>query len=200
MKGQHKPSTGHYFAAHLKPNDYTVPDCNNPDIDIENLIPLSSEDYHIQLARVVSSTDQNYKKVWKETGISKPSILSGLVGDLMFPIPQCFSLDLMHLLFINLGELLILLWRGTIRCDQTNEKSTWDWVKLVGDTWVEHGKQVADATQFFPSSFHWPPCNLAENISSGQATKYNLYLFGLGPALFWPILPRKYWKNFCKLV
>lgn len=27
-----------------------------------------------------------------------------------------------------------------------------------------------------------------------------MYLFGLGPALFYEILPEKYWRNFCKLV
>jgi hypothetical protein len=31
MKGWHKPHTGHYFAVHLKPNNYTVHDCNHPD-------------------------------------------------------------------------------------------------------------------------------------------------------------------------
>jgi hypothetical protein len=31
MKGRHKPHTGHYFAVHLKPNNYTVHDCNHPD-------------------------------------------------------------------------------------------------------------------------------------------------------------------------
>lgn len=107
----------------------------------------------------------------------------------------------MHLLFINLGELLIPLWRGTIRCDPSDDKLTWDWVKLVGDVWVGHGKLVADATPYFPSSFHRPPRNPAEKISSGyKAIEYFLYLFGLGPAFFRTILPRKYWRNFCKLV
>jgi hypothetical protein len=29
---------------------------------------------------------------------------------------------------------------------------------------------------------------------------YYLYLFGLGPAFLRTVLPKKYWKNFCKLV
>ena len=37
MKGRHKPHTGHYFVAHLKPNNYTVHNCNHPNIDIRNL-------------------------------------------------------------------------------------------------------------------------------------------------------------------
>ncbi|KAM6492088.1 hypothetical protein JOM56_011812 [Amanita muscaria] len=107
----------------------------------------------------------------------------------------------MHLLFINLGELLVPLWRGILPCDPSDDKSTWDWVKLTGDTWLEHGKLVAAATRYFPSSFHRPPRNPAEKISSGyKATEYYLYLFGLGPALFRLVLPKKYWKHFCKLV
>ncbi|SRR6266702_3127703 len=110
MKGHHKPHTRHYFAVHLKPNNYTVWDCNHPNIDICNLGTLSSADYQQKLFKVISLTDQNdYERNHKETGISKPSVLSGLVEDLMFPLPRCFALDLMHL-FLNLGELFIPLW------------------------------------------------------------------------------------------
>ncbi|KAH8987683.1 hypothetical protein EDB86DRAFT_2808718 [Lactarius hatsudake] len=107
----------------------------------------------------------------------------------------------MHLLFLNLGELLIPLWRGTLKCDPADNQLTWDWATLTGDVWQTHGQLVANATPFFPSSFHRPPRNPAEKISSGyKATEYYLYLFGLGPGLFRTVLPRKYWKNFCKLV
>jgi len=202
MRGQHKPHTGHYFVAHLKPNDYTVRDCSHPDINICDIIPLSPVGYKQSLSKVILSTDQSdYEKNHKETGISKPSILSGLVEGLMFPIPGCFSLDLMHLLFINLGELLIPLWRGTLQCDLMDDISNWDWATLTGDVWQTHGKLVADATPFFPSSFHRPPRNPAEKISSGyKAMEYYHYLFRLGPGFFCMVLPHKYWKNYCKLV
>ena len=202
MKGRHKPHTGHYYAVHLRPNEYTVHDCNHDDIDIRKLNPPSSVDYQQDLLKVVSSLDQShYEKNRKETGISKPTILSGLVNDLMVPVPRCFPLDLMHLILINLGELLIPLWRGTMKCDVTDHLSSWDWATLTGDAWRAHGKVVADATPFFPSSFHRPPRNPAEKLSSGyKATEYFHYLFGLGPGIFRAILPSKYWKNFCKLV
>lgn len=202
MKGRHKPHMGHYFAVHLRPNNYPVRDCNHDDIDIRNLGTPLSINYQEDLLKVTSSSDQrHYEKVRKETGISKPSILSGLLGDLMVPMPRCFPLDLMHLIFINLGELLIPLWRGTMKCDTTDSVSSWDWATLTGDAWQAHGKLVADATPFFPSSFHRPPRNPAEKISSGyKATEYFHYLFGLGPGIFRIILPSKYWKNFCKLV
>ena len=202
MKGRHKPHSGHYYAVHLRPNNYTVRDCNHHDIDIRNLSTPSSITYQQDILKVVSSLDQNhYQTIRKETGISKPTILSGLVNDLMVPVPCCFPLDLMHLIFINLGELLIPLWRGTMKCDVTDDLSSWDWATLTGDAWQAHGKVVADATPFFPLSFHRPPRNPAEKISSGyKATEYFHYLFGLGPGIFRAILPSKYWKHFCKLV
>jgi hypothetical protein len=100
----------------------------------------------------------------------------------------------MHLLCLNIGELLIPLWRGQLKCNPSDSKDNWDWAKLVDDTWIEHGKLVAEATRYFPR-------NPAEKISSEyKATKYYLYIFGLGPGFFRAILPRKYWRNLCKLV
>ncbi len=125
MKGQHKPHTGHYYAVHLRPNNYSVHDCNHHNINIRNLGTPSLIDYQQDLLKVTSSPDQNhYEKNWKETGISKPTILSGLVNNLMVPVPHCFPLDLMHLIFINLGELLIPLWQGTMKCNITDSLSS----------------------------------------------------------------------------
>ena len=46
-----------------------------------------------------------------------------------------------------------------------------------------------------------PPRNPAEKISSGyKAWEFLMYIYGLGPAMFYGVLPEKYWVNFCKLV
>jgi hypothetical protein len=155
----------------------------------------------MKLGLVINSQDQTeYERSRKLTGISKPSILSGLNSQMLLPVPSCFTIDLMHLLFINLAEFLVPLWRGTPPCDPSDDKNTWDWEILAGDVWVEHGKLVANPTKYFPSYFHRPPRNPAEKISSGyKATEYYLYIFGFGPAFFRTVLPKKYWKNFCKL-
>lgn len=203
MKGRHKPSSRHYFAAHLKPNNFIVEDCNHPDFDFHNFtFQPSSETYHTNIMKIINSTDQNdYEKNHKLTGLSKPSILSALHQPYMLQVPLCFTVDLMHLFCLNIGELLVPIWCRTFKCKSTNDKSTWDWATLTGETWQTHGKLVVAATQFFPASFHHPPQNPAKKISSGyKATEYYLYLFGLGPAFFRTFLPKKYWKNFCKLV
>ncbi len=107
----------------------------------------------------------------------------------------------MHLIFINLSELLILLWRRTIKCKATDSPLSWEWAMLTGNVWQAHGRLVTDATPFFPSSFHCPSRNPAEKIFSGyKAIEYFHYLFGLGPGIFCMVLPSKYWKNFYKLV
>jgi hypothetical protein len=205
MKGRHKPSSGHYHAVHLRPNGVNADDCNHDDFNFRNAFGVqreSTQNYQEKVAKIIGSHDQNdYERNRKLTGISKPSIISGLNPQFTLPVPQCFTVDLMHLLCINLGELLISLWRGSLKCEISDDKLTWDWAKLIGDTWQEHGKLVAAATVYFPSSFHRAPRNPAEKISSGyKATEYFLYVFGLGPAFFRLTLPGKYWKNFCKLV
>jgi hypothetical protein len=107
----------------------------------------------------------------------------------------------MHLLCLNTPDLLIPLWRGLFTCEKTDNKATWDWAVLQGDTWKQHGQAVADATPYLPGSFGRPPRNLAEKINSRyKAWEFMLYLYGLGPRLLYNVLPEKYWRNYCKLV
>lgn len=202
MKGRHKPSSGHYYAVHLKPFGNNAADCNHADFDFRKAAAIQRESvktYQENIATIINSRDQNsYEKNRKLTGLSKPTIIQGLKYTL--PVPMCFSLDLMHI-FINLSELIIPLWRGTLKCEATDDVSTWDWATLTGNVWQTHGKLVEAATLYFPSFFHRPPRNPAEKISSGyKATEYFHYLFGLGPGFFRAVLPGKYWRNFCKLV
>jgi hypothetical protein len=107
----------------------------------------------------------------------------------------------MHHASLNLTDLLIPLWRGTLECGKTDDVKNWDWAVLTGDVWKVHGQQVADAKPFLPGSFDRPPRNPALKISSRyKAWEFLMYVFGLGPALFRHILPYKYWKHFCKVV
>ena len=56
-------------------------------------------------------------------------------------------------------------------------------------------------TPYLPGSFDRTPRNPAEKINSGyKAWEYLMYIFGLGPGLFYGVLPMKYWKNLCRLV
>jgi hypothetical protein len=171
------------------------------DVDIRQLTRPTVETYKQDINRVITSRDQTeYQANRKATGLSKPSIFSGLVAKQVLSVPNCFSLDLMHLLSINIEELLLSTWRGTIKCESTDNKADWDWATFTGREWKTHGDLVEAATKYFPSSFHRPPRNPAEKLNSGyKATEWYLYVFGLGPGFFRALLPEKYWLHFCKL-
>jgi len=201
-KGHHKPGGGHYYPVLLRPDNYNVEGCDHPDIDVQHLPPASSQEYQQNLAFVMASpNDTRYKQRRKDTGISKPSLFSGLVANRMLSTPGCFPADLMHLVSLNLTDLILSLWRGTIDCDPHDNRASWDWAVLKDETWKRHGKCVADATPYLPGSFDRPPCNPAEKISSGyKAWEFLLYVFALGPDVFYDVIPEKYWAHFCKLV
>ena len=200
--GHRKPGTSTYFPAALKPINYNVTGCNHGDIDLRADHKPDPTQYQQDLITVlVSPNETKYQANQLKTGIVKPSIFSGLSPTCTFPIPNCFPLDLMHLASLNIPDLFINLWQGTLYCDSSDDKSLWDWVVLVDDVWIKHGKLVADTASYIPGSFDQPPCNPAEKISSGyKAWEFLLYFFVLGPAIFRVVLPDKYWQHYCKLV
>jgi len=80
IKGQHYLGVPHYYPALLKPHDYQVTGCGPPDIDIKDINSGSSDDYDCKLIYILYSCHPTeYKQCHKETGISKPSLLSGLL-------------------------------------------------------------------------------------------------------------------------
>ncbi|KAG2337297.1 hypothetical protein BDR05DRAFT_978559 [Suillus weaverae] len=80
--------------------------------------------------------------------------------------------------------------KSSIFCaDPTDDKSHWNWAVLTKETWKAHGTVIADATSFLPGSFDCPP-----------SWEWLLYLYGMGPATLYGILPNPYWTNLCNLV
>ena len=107
----------------------------------------------------------------------------------------------MHLAALNISDLMISLWRGTMDCTRPDDKTTLVWAILRGDIWQEHGKAIQDALHYLPSSFDRPLRNIAEKLTSGyKAWEFLLYLCSLGPGLLYGLLPDVYYTNFCKLV
>ena len=202
LRGRHKPGGPHYYPALLKPLDYDIEGCSHNDIDVYKLPMASSRMYTRNLRQLVASrTDAQFRQTRKETGLCKPSIFMGLSPSHSSGLPGCLAIDHMHIISINLPDLFVSLWRGTIDCDKTDSKDLWDWVVLTGDVWKSHGQDVARCRQYLPGSFDCPPRNPAEKISSGyKAWEFLIYVFGYCPALLHSILPRQYWRNFCKLV
>ncbi|KZP26461.1 hypothetical protein FIBSPDRAFT_732273 [Athelia psychrophila] len=208
LVGRHKPGASHYYPARQKPQDYEVAGCNHDDVNLDTLLknftPAEARARYLRnLAYVVNSGSKHvYEQRRLETGICKPTIFSGLPTDRILGIPGCFGLDIMHLAALNIPDLFIPLWRGTFDCEGTDDKAFWPWAVLARrSAWTAHGKMVSDTTQYIPGSFDRPPRDPAKKISSGyKAWEFLLYFYGLGPCLFYGVLPDIYWIHYCKLV
>jgi hypothetical protein len=202
MKGRRLPDDSTYYTAHLKPHG-DLPEGSDHDDYPFDLMPVRPpHEYYDNLDEVLGATTVGrYADLRRDTGISKPSIFSGLPATRMIPIPTCFAPDIMHIVALNLTSLLLDLWRGRMPVKLPDDKQTWDWAVLQDQTWEDHGKSVANATPYLPGSFDRPPRNPAEKISSGyKAWEFLTYIFVLGPGLLYGILPNLYFVNFCKLV
>ena len=152
MPGQHKPGVGMYYPVMLKPNGVgLIPlGSNHPDIDINKITMPSSESYYKNLHYVLTSPlVRQYEVQRQETGIRKPSIVEGLSKT--FPIPGCFPADTMHL-ELNIGQLQVSLWHGTIEHSKNDDPSTWPFAVLQNhQIWQAHGAAIAAAHQYIPT-------------------------------------------------
>ena len=202
MPGRHKSGVGMYYPVMLKPDGPDIPSgSNNPDIDINKVMIPSSRSYYENLHHVLASPSvRQYEARRRETGIRKPSIVEGLPKT--FPIPECFPVDTMHL-ELNIGQLQVSLWRGTIEHSKNDDPSTWPFTVLHNhQIWLAHGATVAATHQYIPTCVESrTPQNPAKKFSSGyKAIEYLLYVFGLCPALLYGVLPLDFYRHFCKLI
>lgn len=198
--GRNKLGGSHYYPVLLKPFGADNPSSNHPDINIEALPSVDLRKYRQDLNIVLGSqTEAQYRQQRLQTGIKKASIFDGLFR--ILEPPTCFPGDLMHQPILNLTALMFDLWCDREGCRKGDPTGVWEWAVLKGDVWKAHGKAVADAALYFPRSFDRTPRNPAEKISSGyKAWEFLLYFYGLGPSLFYGIIPPLYYQHYCKLV
>src|SRR6266702_576407 len=202
LPGHREPHGKHYFPALLRPINYNIEGSMHADIDIRSLPIASSDIYNANLRYLVTApSEAQYRARHLATGISKLSIFSGVDPSATLGLPRSAGSDIMHLATLNISDLMISLWRGTIDCTAPDNRTNWTWAVLRGDTWQQHGESVASALHYLPSSFDRPPRNIAEKLTSGyKAWEFLLYLYGLAPGLLYDVLPKVYYSNFCKLV
>ncbi|KAJ3502501.1 hypothetical protein NMY22_g18562 [Coprinellus aureogranulatus] len=191
----------HYYPVLQRPHGDLPKGSDHSDVDVNAMAVAQFANYQENLAKVLAASNaRQYKLARLFTGISKQSIFSGLDPAGIFPIPTCFPSDMMHLICLNLTDLLLPLWRGTFDCSGS-DKATWDWAVLTGDVWIEHGQHVESLHPYLISSIKQPPRNIEKKISSGyKAQEWLIYVFGYCPAILHGLLPERYWLNFCKLV
>jgi hypothetical protein len=204
QRGWRKPKQPTYYPAALKPDDYSVKGCDHPDININHINGPDATRYRDNLRIVLQSKNKRqFNNNRLLTGIARPSICLGFDQTRMFRVPHCFSLDIMHLINLNLTQLLISIWRNSsdikLKYDSTTKP---DFIIFDDENvWQAHGNIVASTKPYLPTSFDRPPRNPAKKISSGyKACEFMLYFWALGPAVFRPVLPHHLWVHFCKLV
>ena len=140
MKGRRKIGGTHYYPALLKPFHYTMDGCDHNDVNVDDTKGPCEEAYRtklIDLSMSRGATDYNYQR--KITGISRPSLISGLSPQLRLPITSTFAGGCMHMPTLNLGDLFLGLWRGSLKCESTDDVATWDRAVLQGQIWKIHG-------------------------------------------------------------
>jgi len=101
MPGRREVHGKQYFPVLLRPLNYDVDGCMHADIDIRNLPSPSRDQYNSNLRYLVTSPNETqYHARRLATGISKPSIFSGLDLDRSFTLglPYSAGSDIMLLL------------------------------------------------------------------------------------------------------
>ncbi|KAF8548237.1 hypothetical protein OG21DRAFT_1423449, partial [Imleria badia] len=121
MPERHKEGGSIYLTKYPRLRNSTVSGSDHPDINPRHFA-CSSEMYMQNLAKVLLSWNEtHYKQMRLQTGILKPSIFPGFPAGHTLGISVCFGSDVMHLLSLNLPNLLILLWHGILDCNSTND-------------------------------------------------------------------------------
>ncbi|KAI0748599.1 hypothetical protein C8Q80DRAFT_1103617 [Daedaleopsis nitida] len=107
----------------------------------------------------------------------------------------------MHLADLNWGDLLLSLWRGTIKGATKSDPKDAPYAVLQGDVWTEHGKRVARARSHLPGFLDRVPRDISEKGNSGfKAVEWHTYLYGYAVSMLRKILPRNAWLQLCKHV
>ena len=121
----------------------------------------------------------------------------------MVPVPRCFTLDLMHLVSLNIPSHLVSIWRNSSDIKITYENSLKPEFIVLDDIniWQAHGALVTATHRYLPNSFDRLPRDPSKKINSGyKAIEWLNYFWVLGPALFRLVLPSHLWQHYCKLV
>jgi hypothetical protein len=107
------------------------------------------KEYYKNIAKIVEANSTNqYTILRRETGISKPSIFTRLLSSNMIHIPIRFTSNIMHIISLNMTDLLLDLWCRKMPIWAPDNKMTWNWAVLQNEMWEEHRKSVANMTPY----------------------------------------------------
>ncbi|EKM56153.1 uncharacterized protein PHACADRAFT_64480, partial [Phanerochaete carnosa HHB-10118-sp] len=97
--GRRKDRSGHYFQATQLPHNHRVNNSDHPDVNVGVIINETYAEkthrYNNNLQQLLSGSRSQaaYERIRLETGISKPSIISGFPRHCTLGVPGCFQSD-----------------------------------------------------------------------------------------------------------
>jgi hypothetical protein len=148
--GRHKDSIGVYYLVLQKPNNYHVEGCDHADVVPEDVANWDSSEveYLCKLAVLLcTNTNSEFEDAHVETGLVQPTLLLGLPSNRMTPIPGIFCIDLMHWPALNTPDLLIPLWRGTLKFPRV---APWTIGLGTKEQLQKHGTLVTSLALYIP--------------------------------------------------
>jgi hypothetical protein len=206
MPGRLMPGSKTYYPAHLTPMlppNYAeiAPMSAHNDVVPHSLVAADSQRYFSALALLKNAqSNRDYANIRKLTGIVKPSIFLGIPRNHSLGVPRIFTIDTMHWGALNMTALFLSLFRGNLKCAETDDMSTWKFAFLQdADDWKAHGAWVGSTSQYLPGCMHRPPRDIAKYDTSGyRAGEFNQWAWNLMPAYALGRLPKPYFCNYCK--
>jgi hypothetical protein len=199
-----RENDGHYFPACLRATGPVLEGSDHDDIDPAQIAHTSCSPTEYQgrvRALYQARTQADFEDARRKGGITKRSIIEGLRH--RSHMPDCLTVDTMHVFGLNITELLVMLLRGhRKKATRFDDSKTWDFTALKdSELWKQLGKLIALARRYLPNSFGRPPRNLAEKINSGyKSWEFMIVFWGYFPGMLHEILPDWQYRNFCKLV
>lgn len=173
---------------------YCIDDIVNPTSTLARTPESFQEAYHtIKTMKSNPTTSKTDLEIYKKkTGINGSTVFTILPS--MIP-PQCFPLDIMHLIILNIFRRMFLLWSGNFFRKSTDEnKSFTAEFELSGADWAKIGEETERNRSSLPLSFGFPCRDINKHWKGYKAEEWQNWMLRLSIPLLTDFLPQKYLK------
>ena len=180
---------------------YNVEDVMNPESHLARTFQNMKDSYlllkQMKADSNISAAEVEYYS--KSTGINGQTILTQLPTMIY---PQCFPLDVMHLIFLNVFKRMYSHWSGSffktnigIRDEQPKQD-----YEIPESTWINIGKEMESNRNSLPLSFGSYTRDIYKYWRGYKAEEWKNWMIRLSIPLLNGHLPQKYLKPWSKFI